>query len=73
MDFDKAPESEEERLELMSAILAQLRELGAARDVEVTCPCGHPAPMIFAYHCYFCGLWFCRRCAARHFGDPLTP
>lgn len=38
-----------------------------AMDVRVTCPCGVTIAVAYAYKCLYCGLWFCRACAARHF------
>lgn len=47
----------------------QFRELMDQGHASVTCGCGRSIPVRFAYHCYFCGLWFCPACARVHFGE----
>lgn len=46
----------------------QFTELHEQPDVFVTCDCGHRLPVKHAYRCYFCGIWFCAKCAEDHFG-----
>jgi hypothetical protein len=67
---DRKPETEEARAVILGLVMDQTRELLAAERLTVTCPCGGKAGILFAYHCYHCGVWFCRRCASRHFGEP---
>lgn len=66
---DRKPVTEEERAVILLCIMDQAREV-AEVEAFVTCPCGHKAKLVFAFQCYHCGIWFCRRCAARHFGEP---
>ena len=35
---------------------------------QVTCVCGNKIYLRVAYKCLYCGIWFCRSCAKRHFG-----
>lgn len=32
-------------------------------------PCGRSEMLILACRCHFCGLFFCRACAERHFAS----
>lgn len=41
----------------------------AIETIGVTCGCGHRLPLRFSYRCYYCGVYFCDRCAAVHFGE----
>ena len=52
-------------------IRSQMRELGAARMVCLTCPsCGQQRGLAGMYRCYQCGVWFCDRgCAAAHWPE----
>lgn len=35
----------------------------------ITCgDCGKKVELIWAYRCYFCGIFFCEHCAGKHFG-----
>jgi len=71
--FDAPPRTDEERRELLGALLEQARELIHV-EAKVTCPCGCRPTLVFAFHCFHCGLWFCGRCSRRHFGPaPTTP
>lgn len=66
-DIDKSPATEEEQFELLEIISAQVGELIAVHEVRVTCPCGASEIVLLACRCHFCGVFFCRSCAARHF------
>lgn len=67
MNVHEKPTSEEERLEILTLIRDQTRELWGT--TRVTCAsCKRKVPVRFMYQCFFCGLWFCKRCAAVHFG-----
>lgn len=35
----------------------------------VTCECGTKIELWgMVFRCLYCGVWFCRRCAVKHFG-----
>lgn len=70
--MDRFPETEEERAAILGVFLDQLRQLGEAAEFRVTCPCGRETTLSLAARCHWCGIWFCRRCADRHFGSPPT-
>ncbi|MCE5279408.1 MAG: hypothetical protein ABFD92_02165 [Planctomycetaceae bacterium] len=53
--------------ELLSDQIREVRETG-----WVTCPCGRTLHLMMAYKCLYCGLWFCKECATRHFGPEQT-
>lgn len=70
------PEGEEYRLAVLRTIADQHRELLDSTSPlytgpRVTCPCGKAASLQYLYRCFFCGIYWCSRCAARHFkGGP---
>lgn len=35
----------------------------------VTCGCGRCMAIECLFRCFFCGVWFCERCAREHFGE----
>lgn len=35
---------------------------------HATCVCGETVPVLEMYRCFGCGIYFCARCAAKHFG-----
>jgi len=46
----------------------QLKQLGPpSKQPLITCLCGHRVPAMFAYRCYECGVFFCPKCASKHF------
>lgn len=50
-------------------IIRQTKEIGTVLfDCFVTCDCGRRVRLILAYRCYYCGIFFCEECAAKHFG-----
>lgn len=54
--------------ERRTLILFQLKQLGpTSKQQLITCLCGHEIPVIFAYRCYECGVYFCPKCAGKHF------
>ena len=55
----------------------QCRELhghgqGAGGDgpiIWITCPCSRRIALVYAYKCFYCGIWWCKKCAEDHFED----
>ena len=46
----------------------QLMEILPYRgEVLVHCVCGNRISLMYAYRCFYCGLYFCRACAGKHF------
>ena len=46
----------------------QLRELGDIRtQKKIGCLCGRIVPTQYMYRCLECGIFFCRKCAIKHF------
>jgi hypothetical protein len=66
--IDREPLCEAEIDAKRLLLLDQAREMGRVHGEKVTCPCGFAAPVVFAFQCFECGIWFCRSCAGRHFG-----
>lgn len=33
--------------------------------------CGKEIDLLFAYKCLYCGFYFCRKCAEKHFGKTI--
>lgn len=51
---------------LRCALAVQIRH--AMRGEPVPCHiCSTPIPLMFAFKCYYCGFWFCKKCAGEHF------
>lgn len=65
---DRAPETDEEVAAIRIATRIQLGELGVALKLPLTCACGQQTILALACRCSWCGLFFCRSCADRHFG-----
>lgn len=71
-DIDKVPENDEERIQLLQIVKNQSKELAVLTGMKVTCYCGKRINVYHhAYRCYFCGIYFCRKCAARHFNKVI--
>lgn len=64
--MEPAKHSKENKLEKGIRVRNQLMEIGV--HVFVTCGCGRTRPLLYSYRCYFCGEWYCERCAPKHFG-----
>lgn len=68
--WDSEPAHEEARRIKLVLIARQVAEVRPALNLTVTCPCGFQPPLILAHLCFFCGVYFCKRCSARHFAAP---
>ena len=66
-DVDKTPETQEDKNTLLSLIYLQQEQIISIHGTIVTCFCGKRISVYYAYRCFFCGLYFCRECASRHF------
>lgn len=44
----------------------QIRQ--SMRESTVTCGCGNRQPLRYMFRCYYCGVFFCHKCAGEHFG-----
>ena len=68
-DVDKTPATNEEKNQLLEIVSVQSKELVPVMlGIKVTCFCGKRINVYYhAYRCYFCGIYFCRECASRHF------
>jgi len=54
--------------ERRTLILFQLAQLGPHKKQPIiTCLCGKDVPAMYAYRCYECGVFFCPKCASKHF------
>lgn len=63
---DRTPEGDREIDLKRGLVIRQSRQL-APCEASVTCPCGRPILVRYAYQCFFCAIWFCQGCARRHF------
>lgn len=72
--IDRDPITDDEVEERRILLRKQLREVRSG--AFVACPCDAVVTMERAYKCRECGVYFCGRCADRHFGlarvDPLA-
>jgi len=66
VDVDKIPETEAEKYAIRGLLSGQCWEV-LHDKTRVTCPCGWQLRLTRAFKCFYCGLWFCGRCAERHF------
>ncbi len=66
VDVDKKPETQAEINAIRRLLFGQQFEVNPC-ETMVTCPCGFKTPMRQAFRCFYCGLYFCRKCAERHF------
>jgi len=46
----------------------QLKEAKQDIGSRITCGCGTRMRQHQAYKCFYCGVFFCEKCAAEHFG-----
>ncbi len=66
----RAAMTQEQRFEVMTVVAAQYRQ--ALTEGKVLCAghdCMQTPALADAYRCWFCGKYFCARCANIHFGD----
>ncbi|WP_430010231.1 hypothetical protein [Methylophaga lonarensis] len=42
-----------------------------AKAIKIRCPCLKLVPISRAYHCLYCGVFFCKECAEKHFGKTV--
>lgn len=40
----------------------------AINYLTITCECGQTLSLISSFRCLYCGEWFCKDCAEKHFG-----
>lgn len=61
----------EEQSNACEKIIRQQKEIHvqAPKIVRVTCDCGKRPDIRCAFRCYYCGIYFCKACAGKHFGD----
>jgi predicted nucleic acid binding AN1-type Zn finger protein len=61
----------EKQENICDEIMNQQREIykQIPKLVRVTCECGKRPDIRYAFRCYYCGIYFCKVCAGKHFGD----
>ncbi len=62
------PKTQKEIGAKRAMVCNQRRELMGQPVVMITCICGFKLPLKMAFHCWFCGITFCPKCAEEHFG-----
>ena len=63
------PQTAEDRQKILTIIAGQAREIYSVHEVLVTCGCcKRHVPLWVVYRCYYCGVYFCKKCAGIHFG-----
>jgi hypothetical protein len=65
---DRPPQTEEDRDQLLTLLVAQAVAAQVAEHVTVPCPCGRQVSLASCYRCAKCDLYLCPPCAARHLG-----
>lgn len=68
MNVHEHPRNDTERLELLSMMAVQARAVVDDKTTLQCAGCGRQMLLHNTFRCYFCGLYFCRRCAGLHFG-----
>jgi len=68
MNVHQVPHNEVERLELLNMVALQARSVVDDKTTLLCACCGREVLLHNTFRCYFCGLYFCRRCAGLHFG-----
>ena len=58
----------DERVRKRTIVARQCREV--VTSDKVTCVCGQAVGIHMSFRCFYCGVWFCHRCAREHFGVP---
>lgn len=54
----------------INRVLSRAQLMAVRKEQDVTCKCGKvTGPVWKLYRCYYCGIFFCDRCAAEHFGQ----
>lgn len=72
-EVDRWPSTNAELGRRRALLRRQLEAIKAAPPMFVACPCGKAIALQVAYKCYECGVWFCEKCARRHFRSPRRP
>jgi hypothetical protein len=70
-NIDEKPKTDEDVSVLFKLVLLQQTQLISIRGIIVTCYCGRTINVNYAFRCFYCGLYFCRICAARHFKNNM--
>ena len=63
--------SKEERLKTLQTNADQSKEWWDYQNTmpKITCICGIKQSIHEMYHCFYCGIFFCKGCAFHHFED----
>jgi len=64
---------ERNQLKVMEQVREIVGQTGCMTELpRVTCAeCDRKLPVTFMYHCLYCEMFFCKRCAQFHFGKRL--
>lgn len=49
----------------------QERDKVPSEHLKVRCPCLAFVRWTYAYRCLYCGIFYCRECAEKHFGQTV--
>lgn len=75
--FKSTPEERKQKLQWMqeqvSLILDQQRIEAPMQHVKIRCGCNKLVGWMFMYRCLYCGIWYCKDCAEKHFGMRVPP
>ena len=65
---DMVPRTDDERAQKLELVAKQTKQVHSTGIV--TCECGNTVKVYgLIYKCFYCGVWFCHKCAKRHFGE----
>ncbi|MFW5497738.1 MULTISPECIES: hypothetical protein [unclassified Maridesulfovibrio] len=58
---------EDERIQKRVILKKQLKAIEHGQKKAPCAECGEEVRLIYLYRCRWCGLWFCPKCAEKHF------
>lgn len=62
-----APPAPKQELSTEETRVIVRKQIAQARKGKVTCECGVVAPLWLMYRCLYCGRYWCKSCAGKHF------
>lgn len=66
-----SPMNESELREKIGFIVEQTRTASKLEKPFIHCECRRDIPLVLSYRCLYCGQWYCRKCAEKHFGKTV--
>ncbi len=59
---------QENRIIIVKQTRESIKEINKHKPaVEVACTCGVKKNILYMYKCFYCGIFFCKKCGEEHF------